>query len=296
MSCAAAPGAFPAISISSAANGPISHQIFRQLKDLIRTGRLRNGARLPSTGQLAADLGVSRNMAVSAYEELRAESYIVSLVGAGSSVAAPQRRRLAMSTSRPLVSERMREVLRSSTSAEPGLRIGEPFEVDLPAIDFFPRKVWARIAANRYARSLPHLLSHSETGGYLPLRRQIAEHVRETRGIECEPDQVIIMGGQGQAIGHCAALLVEPGDVGSWKTRRVSVSASSFVQRGPISSRYRWTTQFTTSTPRARLHRMPASRWSRHPPTFRSASACGRKHARADRLGHGGRGPLDSRG
>ena len=212
MSRATARRALPAITLSSDASGPIGRQLFRQLKDLIRTGRLRTGSRLPSTRQLAAELGVSRNVVVFAYEELRAESYIVSLVGAGSYVAASRQRGPPVPAARPIGSSLMAGSHRSPISVEPGFRIGEPFEIDLPAIDVFPRKLWAKIAADRYATSLRHLLSCAETGGYLPLRQTIAEHVRETRAIDCEPDQVIIVTGQGQAISLVSSLLIEAGD------------------------------------------------------------------------------------
>ena len=96
---------------------------------------------------------------------------------------------------------------------EPGFMIGQPFEIDLPAIDLFPHKIWSRLAANRCATGLHELLRCADTGGYLPLRQAIAEHVRETRGMECEPDQVIVVSGQGQAISLASTFLIETGDV-----------------------------------------------------------------------------------
>ena len=83
--------ALPAITLAPGAGSPVGRQIFRQLRDLIRDGRLRGGLRLPSTRQLAAELNVSRNTVVFAFEELQAEGYIVSVVGAGSYVAPPAR-------------------------------------------------------------------------------------------------------------------------------------------------------------------------------------------------------------
>ena len=163
---------------------------------------------------MASELGVSRNVVVFAYEELRAEGHIVSLVGAGSYVAASRHRGFPVPSLRPNRSDRIPSAGRSGVSVEPGFRIGEPFEIDLPAIDVFPRKLWAKIAASRYTTSLSNLLSCAETGGYKPLRQAIAEHVRETRGIDCDPDQVIIVTGQGQAISLAASLLIQSGDAG----------------------------------------------------------------------------------
>jgi GntR family transcriptional regulator/MocR family aminotransferase len=92
MSIAHARRALPAITLYPGSREPVGRQIFRQLRELILRGRLRTGSRLPSTRQLANDLGVSRNIVVFAYEELKAEGYIVSQVGAGSSVAGSFRR------------------------------------------------------------------------------------------------------------------------------------------------------------------------------------------------------------
>jgi GntR family transcriptional regulator / MocR family aminotransferase len=212
MSIAHAHRALPAIMLSPESREPVGRQIYRQLRELIQRGRLRAGSRLPSTRQLAGDLGVSRNIVVFAYEELKAEGYIVSQVGAGSSVAGAFRRG-------PLGQERAAEKRQPipcrnplPQAVEPGFLIGRPFEVDLPALDVFPQKLWGRLAANRCARSLRELLRSADTNGYLPLRQAIAEHLFETRGIQCAPDQVIVVTGQGQAISLAAALLVQPND------------------------------------------------------------------------------------
>lgn len=212
MSIAHAHRALPAITLYPGSREPVGRQIFRQLRELILRGRLRTGSRLPSTRQLASDLGVSRNIVVFAYEELKAEGYIVSQVGAGSCVAGSFRRA-------PPGQERAAEKRQATRhrnplphAIEPGYQIGRPFEVDLPALDVFPQKLWAKLAANRCGRSLRELLQSADSGGYLPLRQAIADHLLETRGIACAPDQVIVVTGEGQAISLATALLVEPND------------------------------------------------------------------------------------
>ncbi|MDE2456674.1 MAG: winged helix-turn-helix transcriptional regulator, partial [Burkholderiales bacterium] len=51
-------------------------------------GRLAAGSRLPSTRELALQLGLSRNTVLAAYELLRAERLIEARTGRGSFVAA----------------------------------------------------------------------------------------------------------------------------------------------------------------------------------------------------------------
>src|SRR5262245_42900097 len=68
-------------------SGPLYRRVYLGLKSMIRDGRLAPAARLPSTRQLAADLRVSRNTVVLAYEQLLAEGYVVSRNRATASVA-----------------------------------------------------------------------------------------------------------------------------------------------------------------------------------------------------------------
>src|SRR4051794_5876272 len=62
-------------------------QLERQLRTAIRDGRLRPGTRLPPTRALAEEIGVSRGVAVEAYEQLVAEGWLVARTGAGTRVA-----------------------------------------------------------------------------------------------------------------------------------------------------------------------------------------------------------------
>jgi GntR family transcriptional regulator/MocR family aminotransferase len=206
MSRATVHHALLSINVSRQAVAPISHQVFLQIKELISRGRLSDGARLPSTRDLATELGVSRNAIVSAYEELRAGNYIFARAGAGSFVAGV-RRRVPVSTQ-----SASSGAGRYSPVPEPGFLIGQPFEIDVPAIDVFPHRLWSRIAANRFASDLRSLFCSAEAGGYAPLQQVIAEHLRETRAIACSPDQVVVVTGQGQAVSLAAGLLVRPGD------------------------------------------------------------------------------------
>ena len=67
--------------------GPLYGQIYRAIRNAILEGRVGAGTRLPTTRALAAELGISRNTVISAFEPLRAEGYVHSRVGAGTFVA-----------------------------------------------------------------------------------------------------------------------------------------------------------------------------------------------------------------
>lgn len=66
---------------------PAVRQLCEQLRHLIGSGQLPAGTKLPSTRQLAAGLGIARNTAIDAYEQLVAEGFLESRVGAGTFVA-----------------------------------------------------------------------------------------------------------------------------------------------------------------------------------------------------------------
>src|SRR5215470_6957314 len=53
------------------------------LRDAVRTGRLAPGVRLPSSRDLAADLGIARNTVADAYGQLVAEGWFEARTGAG---------------------------------------------------------------------------------------------------------------------------------------------------------------------------------------------------------------------
>src|SRR5262245_9300992 len=57
------------------------------LRDAVRTGRLRPGIRLPSSRDLAADLGIARNTVADAYGQLVAEGWLTARTGSGTWVS-----------------------------------------------------------------------------------------------------------------------------------------------------------------------------------------------------------------
>ncbi|MYQ99589.1 winged helix-turn-helix domain-containing protein, partial [Streptomyces sp. SID6139] len=67
---------------------PLRSQLERQVREAIRTGRLRVGERLPPSRELAGALGLSRGLVQDAYAQLLAEGYLVARVGSGTRVAA----------------------------------------------------------------------------------------------------------------------------------------------------------------------------------------------------------------
>src|ERR1044071_1693718 len=82
-----APGILAVIAVDRRSQRPLHRQIYEGYRDAIVAGRLQPGQRLPSTRALAAELRISRIPALTAFDQLLAEGYCESRVGAGSFVA-----------------------------------------------------------------------------------------------------------------------------------------------------------------------------------------------------------------
>jgi GntR family transcriptional regulator/MocR family aminotransferase len=169
-------------------NRPLHQQICDRIKRAISTGSLPRGARLPSSRSLASQLSVSRATVELAYSILAGEGYVTRRSATGTRVeSCPSKPRLRRSdrSPRPLMPG-----LASEAAQAPRL-----FQMGLPALDAFPRKLWSRLAA-RHARSLTFSkMVYQGAGGFEPLRQAIANRLSIVRDISCSEAQVFITAG-----------------------------------------------------------------------------------------------------
>ena len=217
------------IDLDPSASSPLYRQLYQSIRTALTEGHLSSGTRLPSTRDLANELGVSRNTVVSAFRELKSEGYLESHVGAGtfvseklpeqmtqafsSSVQNAASLRLANTESRPLsLSENGRQVCKHSFTALEDPVPQTAFRQGIPALDAFPIDTWAKLTSRRW-RFLPsEELVYGDAAGYPPLREAIARYLRTSRGVRCEADQVLIVSGIQQAFTLAARVLLDPGD------------------------------------------------------------------------------------
>jgi GntR family transcriptional regulator/MocR family aminotransferase len=80
----------------------------------------------------------------------------------------------------------------------------------VPALEEFPRALWARLTARRWRR--PPVLGYGDVSGFAPLREAIAQYVRAGRGARCTADQVIVVSGSQQGVDLAARVLLDPDD------------------------------------------------------------------------------------
>jgi GntR family transcriptional regulator / MocR family aminotransferase len=202
--------------------GQTAHRwLYEALRTEILAGRLRPGARLPATRDLAVRYGLSRGTIVNAFEQLQAEGYVESSVGSGTYVSKtlPDELLQVAQTARPTPLAQQRRHRRTSEFAArvnqfPNLenRPSGAFRPNMPALDLFPASLWAQVAARRFRRVSTNLLLGSGPMGYRPLRQAVANYLTTSRGVKCIPEQVAILSGVQHALDLVARLFLNPGD------------------------------------------------------------------------------------
>ena len=195
----------------------LARQLYQALRERILDGRLQRRTRLPASRDLASLLGISRNTVTRAFDQLYAEGYIEGRIGAGTYVAelsgvtrpAPT----AATPAQPSVSPQSAalQLLQSHHLNPPLSGAPRAFRVGVPAFDLFPFETWARLSARFWRKPSPARLGYGDPAGDLQLRELIAAYLRNSRGLHCDPAQIVVTNGAQQAISLCAQLLVTPG-------------------------------------------------------------------------------------
>jgi len=198
---------------------PLYRWFYEQLRAAILQGRLKPGARLPATRDLAQTYRLSRPTIVTAFEQLKSEGYVEGRTGSGTYVSKVLPDEL-LQARRPGESQRLphRRISLSGYAKRLGpVRTRRPqparaFRPNQAALDLFPTTLWAQVAARRLRRVSTRLLAGGETLGYRPLREAVAEYLNTSRGVKCSTDQVLIVSGAQEGLDRTARLLLNPGE------------------------------------------------------------------------------------
>ena len=200
------------IALSHQSNVPLFQQLCSQLRNAVLSGQLAADDRLPSSRVLAAECGVSRNTVITAYQQLIAEGYFHSRTGAGTRVSASlPHAGFGQQSGGDKPDDKPPIVFRGTLID--AVQYSGAFSPSLPAIDAFPYATWRRIN-NRLWRDLEpsQWMGYGDPAGYLPLRRCIASHLQNSRGVNCTEDQILVVSGSQQALDLVARLLIDKGD------------------------------------------------------------------------------------
>jgi GntR family transcriptional regulator/MocR family aminotransferase len=200
---------------------PAYRWLYSALRSEVLEGRLRPGARLPASRELARQYEFARGTIVAAFEQLAAEGYVQGSVGSGTYVSPvlPEQRLNVGRDSSPGATTNRRPSRRLSSHSKRltpfvGFDPGpvRAFRSNLPELKLFPTALWAQITARRVRRVSVALLTECEAMGYPPLRQAIADYLGMSRGVKCGPEQVAIVSGTQEALDLAARVLIDPGD------------------------------------------------------------------------------------
>ena len=191
----------------------LARQLYQALRERILDGRLAGGTRLPASRELAALLGISRNTVTRALDQLYAEGYVNGRVGDGTYVAALTRhRRAPVAAVTPAAASPAMQLLHNHHLAMPAAGAPRAFRIGVPAFDLFPFETWSHLQARFWRKPSLARLGYGDPAGDMQLRELIAAYLRNSRGLSCEAQQVLITCGSQQAISLCAQLLIQPGE------------------------------------------------------------------------------------
>jgi GntR family transcriptional regulator/MocR family aminotransferase len=197
--------------LDRSARTTLQEQLARHIRELVQRGELQSGDALPSTRDLAAELRVSRNTAVYAYDRLISEGYLEAVPRSGVYVSssmsiAPPSFRVSPRPGQP--------VPRTPAAPRSPLRTPSPFRPCQPDVELFPLLIWNRMRGRvlrREGRNILHYQSSCISG--LPaLRENVAAYLNDHRGVKCDWRQVVITAGSQQALFLLATILVDSGD------------------------------------------------------------------------------------
>lgn len=207
-----------AIRLDRAARRGVSVQLYMGLRDILLSGGLRAGERLPATRTLAREIGVSRTTVIDAIDRLVAEGMLVSRVGAGTFVSDTLElpRPAQDVAASPAAPPRLSYTIRHAETAYAGRswlpHKARAFVTALPALDAFPMAHWSRLSARHLRGGLGDVMGYGQPKGLRALRKAIATHLSALKGIHCDAEQVFVTSGAQQAFSLIGKLFLNPGD------------------------------------------------------------------------------------
>lgn len=252
-----------AFEVDRAADAPVFRQIYLRLRSAILSETLRPATKLPSTRELAAQLGVSRSAVVAAFEQLLAEGFVFGKKGAGTYVA--------FDLPEPFEAVRgrhKRPAPAASTAASFG-GLGDfidvtaqsderPFNLGRTLMDARTAELWRKLSARTLRSFGQYHLGYGDPQGMLELRNSVCDYLQAARGVRCEAEQVLITAGTQQAVDIVIRVMQGPGkevwieDPGYSLTRLALVAAGAKVRPIPVDQHGINVTEGIRRAPKAR--------------------------------------------
>ena len=176
--------------------------LYKCIKRDILEGKLQSDEKLPSKRSFARNLGISVITVENAYGQLMAEGYIYSLPKRGFYVSRVRdiprvkeipNRHTSQTFSVPHVSDQVeRDPIIPNSPAREYLA---DFSSNQTDSQIFPFSIWARAMREVMSGNQEQLMTNAPSAGIPELRKSIAGHLRDFRGMEVRPEQIVIGAG-----------------------------------------------------------------------------------------------------
>ena len=196
------------ISIDRESSKAVYLQIVSAIIREVSQGRLQPGQRLPGTRKMGELLGINRKTIMVAYEELMAQGWIEVASSSGTFIAEhlplDQAKKLGPSAAKstgakisPILPKHFPpvELYHNPPPHRLSLNDGSP-DVRLTPMNIVLKHY--RSAMNSYLG--PKLLGYGAVEGQLKLREELAKYLSETRGLNCQTDEILITRGSNMAL------------------------------------------------------------------------------------------------
>ncbi|VTR26165.1 transcriptional regulator [Actinobacillus pleuropneumoniae] len=183
---------------------PLYQQLYLQLREGIRNGEIPDGQRLPSVRSLQLQLNISKTPIETAYQMLTAEGYVISKPRSGLYVMNPYKELTYSQQHRQPPSMNMMSVIRSHAHINPNVIDFNPTRLDQAA---FPVRIWNKMLKEALDHHLCEIGMYGDPQGEYALRRVVSEYLRNSRGVNSTPDQIVIGAGTAYSIGLLSRML-----------------------------------------------------------------------------------------
>ncbi|MQA11526.1 MAG: aminotransferase class I/II-fold pyridoxal phosphate-dependent enzyme [Pseudonocardiaceae bacterium] len=239
------------VEIDRDSEEPLYRQVRNAVEHGIAVGTYDPDHPLPSSRELAKELGVSRNTINLAYQELIAEGFVESHERSGLFINREMRPHSARELDAPSAERGIEWSRRIRTFADRELphlekqadwhRYPYPFPAGQIDVAAFPARSWSRCL--REALFHPHVFAslQDSVGSDDPmLVEMIRKHLLPSRGIQASPEEILITVGSQQGIDLLARALLGPGqrvgveDPGYLDARHIFLRADAGVTGFPV--------------------------------------------------------------
>ena len=214
-----------AIALDPKSNLPLHRQLYEAFRQLILSGQLSPKQRVPATRGLARSLAISRTTVTQCYEQLISEGYLQAVRSSGTFVCAQlpddllhsiplQELQPNQSSSKALRFSIYGASLTNDTPLQsPRLESPISFCYGQPDLDAFPLNQWRQLLSRHCRKSDRVMLDYAtDSLGHQPLREAIARYLVQSRAVQCNADQILIVSGSQQALDLVSRVLIDRSD------------------------------------------------------------------------------------